>query len=222
MVKFLPKYFSLNGIDFKLKKYLDYSNGYFVELGANDGVRQSNTKYFEQFRKWTGTLIEPMPLNYEECKRNRSKKTKVYNFACVSFEYKKPFTHMIYSNLMSVALDGESDIENRMEHAQIGAQFLSEKQKMYEFDAPARTLNSILSEADAPKLIDLLSLDVEGAEIEVLKGVDHQEYRFKYIVIEIREFEKMNHYLNKCGYIFIENLSSHDYLFKNTQELSDI
>lgn len=58
MVKFLPKYFSLNGIDFKLEKYLDYSNGYFVELGANDGVRQSNTKYFEQFRKWTGTLIE--------------------------------------------------------------------------------------------------------------------------------------------------------------------
>ena len=35
------KYFALNSLDQKLEKYLNYNNGYFVELGANDGISQS-------------------------------------------------------------------------------------------------------------------------------------------------------------------------------------
>lgn len=45
------KYFSLNQLDRKLEEFVDYNNGYFVELGANDGVTQSNTLYFERHRK---------------------------------------------------------------------------------------------------------------------------------------------------------------------------
>ena len=36
-------------MDQQLLEYLDFSNGFFVELGANDGVRQSNT-LFRVFR----------------------------------------------------------------------------------------------------------------------------------------------------------------------------
>ncbi len=36
--KYNGGYFSLNQLDKKLEKYVDYDNGYFVELGANDGV----------------------------------------------------------------------------------------------------------------------------------------------------------------------------------------
>ena len=64
-------------------------------------------------------------------------------------------------------------------------------------------------------LIDLLSLDVEGAEIEVLKGIDHETYRFKYMCIECRNIEKLEKYLNQVGYLLIEPLSVQDYLFKN-------
>lgn len=41
-------YFGLNELDRKIEKYMDYDNGFYVELGANDGIRQSNTYYFEK------------------------------------------------------------------------------------------------------------------------------------------------------------------------------
>ena len=65
------KYFGLNSLDKKLKKYLNYNEGYFIELGANDGVSQSNTYYFEKNNKWNGILIEPVIHNYIKCKKNR-------------------------------------------------------------------------------------------------------------------------------------------------------
>jgi hypothetical protein len=35
----------------------DKDNGFFIELGANDGLMQSNTAFFEFTRGWTGILI---------------------------------------------------------------------------------------------------------------------------------------------------------------------
>ena len=55
------KYTGLDQLDRKLEKYVDYDYGYFVELGANDGVTQSNSLYFEKYRKWRGLLVEPSP-----------------------------------------------------------------------------------------------------------------------------------------------------------------
>ena len=47
-----------------LEQYLPYKNGFFIEVGANDGFAQSNTYYFERFLKWRGILIEPIPELY--------------------------------------------------------------------------------------------------------------------------------------------------------------
>ena len=69
---FRLRYFSLNNLDMKMETYLDFNNGYFVELGANDGVNQSNTLYFEKFRAWHGVLIEPYLPNFNRLIRNRS------------------------------------------------------------------------------------------------------------------------------------------------------
>ena len=72
--------------------------------------------------------------------------------------------------------------------------------------------------SNAPKKIDFLSLDVEGSEMEVLKGVNHKEYRFKYLCIETKEFKKLSDYLLQNGYIFLKKFNWDDYLFKdNTQ-----
>ena len=63
------KYFGLYNLDIKLEKYLNYNNGYFIELGANNGVEQSNTFYFEKEKNWTGILIEPILHKYLDCKK---------------------------------------------------------------------------------------------------------------------------------------------------------
>jgi FkbM family methyltransferase len=211
------KYASLNQLDQKLEKYVDYDNGYFVELGANDGVTQSNSLYFEKYRNWRGLLVEPIPHNFLKCLQNRSSENAIYCAACVSFDYPNDFVRIAYSNLMSTPINLESDIQNPQEHAEDGERFLDKGERVFEFGALARTLSSLLADAGAPKIVDFLSLDVEGAELEVLKGVNHYEFRFKYILVECRNFAKLNSYLEQNGYRFIEQLSSQDYLFKSSE-----
>lgn len=207
------KYFSLNQLDRKLEKYVDYDGGYFVELGANDGVTQSNSLYFEKYRNWRGVLVEPAPQNFLKCQQNRSLRNSIYCAACVSFDYSQEFVRIAYSNLMSTPVSLESDIPDPRAHAALGDRFLGGGETVFEFGALARTLNSLLLDAGAPTRIDFLSLDVEGAELEVLKGVDHQTFRFKYLLVECRDFSRLNSYLRNQGYSFVEKLSEQDYLF---------
>jgi len=214
------QYFGLNSLDAKLEKHLDFDDGYFVELGANDGVSQSNTLYFERYRNWRGVLVEPVLHNYFKCRANRSKNTQVFCNACTSFDYRDRFVPIAYSNLMSVPMSVESDIADPLGHARIGKTFLDSTHDNVIFGAVARTLNSILEEAKAPSLIDLLSLDVEGAEIEVLKGIEHARYRFRCICVECRDIERLAGFLQSCGYESVAQLSVHDYLFQPRPELS--
>ena len=54
------KYYGLNNLDEKLEKFLNYESGYFVELGANNGVDQSNTIYYEKSlvsQRWEKILL---------------------------------------------------------------------------------------------------------------------------------------------------------------------
>jgi FkbM family methyltransferase len=209
----LSKYHSINGLDKKIERYLPYNLGYFVELGANDGIRQSNTLYFERKKKWRGILIEPTPHNYLKCLDNRSSDNHIFCNACVSFDYKDRFVEIAFSDLMSSPIGLESDILDPKAHADSGSQFLKGAHKTFTFGALAEPLHNLLSKAKAPKNIDFLSLDVEGAEIEVLKGIDHKSYRFKYMLIECRDIAKLQQYLTPLRYELIEKLSSHDYFF---------
>ena len=212
---FNRKYFGLNELDRLIENFVPKDGGYFVELGANDGVTQSNTKYFELYRNWHGVLVEPIPSKFLECKKNRSKRNFFAQAACVSLGFNEAYVRLIYSNLMTTSLSGESDLQNRRSHAQLGESYLMGNEKVEEFLAPAKTLTSILDEAQAPKMIDLLSLDVEGNEIEVLKGIDHTKYKFYLMCVECRNFEKLNEYLSSNQYEFVSQLTPHDYLFKS-------
>ena len=120
---------------------------------------------------------------------------------------------------MTTTIELESDIQDPEEHARKGKQFLEPTDINFNLGAIATTLNNILLQSDAPKYIDLLSLDVEGAEIEVLKGVNHKQFWFNYLCIESRDFEKLMAYLAKNNYEFVEKLTVHDYLFRNCEAI---
>jgi FkbM family methyltransferase len=207
------RYWGLRELDREIEKYLDFDGGYFVELGANDGRFQSNTLYYEQVRGWRGVLVEPSPSLYRRCRESRSAGDHIVNAACVSFSYAGDTAELIYSNAMSVSLHVESDLPDPAAHAELGRQFLQGDETLFNFRAPARTLNSILVEANAPRRIDFLSLDVEGAEIEVLKGVDHKAFRFRYMLIECRDIDRLSLYLENLHYRLLEKFNEHDYLF---------
>ena len=81
-------------------------------------------------------------------------------------------------------------------------------------------LTEILKKSKAPKLIDFFSLDVEGSELNVLKGVNFREYNFKYLLIEITDIDngeyvkKIIKFLDEKDYTLQANLTSYDYLFR--------
>jgi hypothetical protein len=53
---------------------------------------------------------------------------------------------------------------------------------------------------------------VEGSEIEVLKGVDHDAFRFRYMLIECRNIMRLSNYLKPLRYRMVEKFYEHDYL----------
>jgi FkbM family methyltransferase len=211
---YLVKYHGANEIDARIEQYLDYRDGFYVELGAADGIGFSNTLYFELHKGWRGILVEPSPNNFLQCLANRSGRNHIFCNACTSFAYPHKFVEMVYAHYMSAAIGLESDVSNPELHAQSGARYLATNtERIFKYGAIARPLNQLLIEANAPKLIDFLSLDVEGAEIEVLKGIDHNNYKFKLLCIETRSPERLTKYLMQYGYQYIEQISHHDYIF---------
>ena len=208
-------FFGHHNLDQKLSEFLNYKNGFFVELGANDGIRQSNTFYFEKNFNWNGILIEPIKIKFTKCKKNRSKKNFFFNNACVGFNFKDNKIKMIYSDLMTTINDNR--VINRVDstkHALEGKQYLQEKEKIEEFYVETITLNKIFDDVKAPLLMDFISLDVEGSELEVLSGVNFSKYNFKYMMVESRNDGELIDYLENRNYIFLKKISKRDLIFK--------
>ena len=175
--------YGLNGLDKSIIRILKprRASGYYVELGANDGFRQSKTYLLESKYHWKGLLIEPSRVKYVQCVKNRSfgSAPSFHCAACVDSSYGQRFVEMQYSDLMSVAYGLQLNRQEATRHAEIGTQFLECPNMCHSFGAIARTLTSLLEEVDAPWNFDFLSLDVEGNELAVLRGLDFTLYRPK-------------------------------------------
>ena len=76
-------------------------------------------------------------------------------------------------------------------------------------------MNSLLYKSNAPKIIDFLSLDTEGAEFEVLNGIDFKKFKFRYLLVETDNILKLKKFMLKKNYKFIKKFNENDYLFKS-------
>jgi FkbM family methyltransferase len=157
------------------------SSTYFVEAGANDGYHQSNTYFLEKIYGARGLLIEPCLNNYERLITNRSSTNHFSCCALVGPDYQEKYVELIYSNLMTCStIAHESDLGHSAEcHYEIGKQFLPQplRNNAIYFCALGSTLTKELERANAPKDIGLLSLDLEGQELQALKGLDLNKWR---------------------------------------------
>jgi FkbM family methyltransferase len=193
-----------------LLRNLTKKNGYYVDVGANDGRAFSNT-YHLDVAGWRGILVEPILHNVFRQKELRSLDRNHFVYAaCVDANYSQETVKLSYSGLMTIAESISSKAE--LNWANHGVEFLNSNEFVAEIWAPAKTLTSILDACGAPREMDFLSLDVEGAEISVLLGLDFNKYKFELICIEA-EFESAAvHLLQKNHYIIIENLGANQLL----------
>jgi len=182
--------YALHSLDIKMKNYLNYEGGFFIECGANDGVSQSNTKIFEDLMGWKGILIEASPSAYEKCVINRPN-SKVYNCCLVSDDSINQIEGDFDGGLMS-SIGGTRLNSNNL------------------ITVNCRTLSSILEENGVDK-VDFFSLDVEGYEYQVLLGLDFNRWSPEYILVEILSvnFNSIYELLSKNGYTLIDNENGH-------------
>jgi FkbM family methyltransferase len=121
--------------------------GYFLDLGAFDGIQISNTYYLESVLNWTGICVEAGKTNFELLKKNRN---------CLCLNY---------------ALAGKNGKVSFKENWTVG-----KIEKGGEL-TDSITIKKLLSKFHVPKKIDYISLDIEGSEYEVLKLFPFNDYR---------------------------------------------
>jgi FkbM family methyltransferase len=187
----------LNVLNFyKYKK-----NGYFVDIGANDGIYISNTYLLEKKYNWKGICIEPLPNEYEKLKSNRDvicEKAVLFSSTGNKLEF-KIFKESVYSGLTDTLTD--VPVINNISNEVI---------TIY-----TSTLTEILNKNNSPLFIDYLSLDTEGSELEILKGIDMKKYTFGLIHVE-------HNYINDIRLKIRELLLSNGYLYVKENNWDDI
>jgi FkbM family methyltransferase len=162
--------------------------GFFVDVGANHPHTGSQSFHLER-RGWRGVLIEPLPDLAAQLRRTRQ--AKVFAVACSSPEKAGRRLPYHVAGAMS-ALD-----RDRMAPG-------SRPQRV--IDVEVRTLDDVLADAGAPTPIDFLSIDVEGHEVEVLRGFDFAHWRPRLILIEdhVGDLSKFL-FLRRAGYRLVRH-----------------
>lgn len=179
---------------------------FYIEAGAFNGLSQSQT--LECAGGCKGILIEPNPTIYGQLVHNRP------NDICLPFclvsDPARKSTRFFCCDFMSLAEGTRGSLENDLKWIRDGeyAQGIAHKA----VEVPCRTLGSILDEHGSPQ-VDWFSLDVEGGELEVLRGLGH--HRPLFISLELSHLiEETKAYLVQIGYEFVEALSDHDFLYR--------
>ena len=195
------RYFSQNGEDYLLWNLSEYKEtGFYVDVGAFDGVHLSNSFSFEQ-QGWSGICIEPHPTYFQLCKQSRPG-ALCLNVACVgSDDVDRTEFYVEKLGLLS-GIQGDREDDIRARYKKRGLKFKGFKR----ITVPAATLGAILTKHVPPETeIDFISIDVEGTELEVLQGINLSQFRPRVIVIEANSEQARNsineHMVQLNGYV---------------------
>ena len=216
-----PKYYSQHGDDYLLSNFFDYKkDGIFVEVGAFDGIHLSNSYSFELVG-WSGICIEPSKY-YEYCEKNRPNSICL-NIACVDNDDidELTFYEEELGLLSTLTIDDkkEEDIEARYKNR--GLEYKGTNQ----YKVKCKTLNKIFEENNICD-IDFLSIDVEGTELNVLRGLDLSKYKPRVLVVEANdqksEFEQIEYLTVDNDYIYARRLGANLFFVRNVKDLCKI
>jgi len=190
---------------FKLKE-----NGFFLDIGAHDGITFSNTYFFEKNRKWKGICIEPLPNIFKELKKNRS--CLVVN-ACISNENKTEEFLKIegYSEMLS----GLSKNYNKEHLGRIDKELKEYGGKKEIINVECYNINYLLEKYHV-KTIDYCSIDVEGSEFTILKTIDFNKFDIRVLTVEnnYKDIEPKL-FMESKGYKLHTTLGADDVYIKN-------
>jgi len=181
---------------------LDFkTNGYFVEFGATDGIKFSNSMLLESAYGWTGILAEPGKNWHKALKANRN---AIIETRCV---WEKSEQILEFN-------ETESGELSTLEMFSSGDMHASSRISGKRYDVETISLQDLLETNNAPKDIDYLSIDTEGSEFQILRGLDFDKFGFNFISCEhnfTESREKVRELLETNGYLrILEEVSLFD------------
>lgn len=184
--------FALQELDFK-------KNGFFVEFGATDGVSLSNTYLLEKEFGWSGILAEPGKIWHEMLFKNRNVPIEE---SCIwsSSGEELIFKEVKLASLSTLQGFGEDDNHSKS------------RTDAKTYKVKTLSLLDLLLKYKAPKVIDYISIDTEGSELEILKNFDFEKFKFRVMTIEHNYLPLRNEIyqlLTSKGYLRIHEEFSH-------------
>lgn len=188
---FAPAAFKGPNEDRRVVEFFAGDIGVFVEVGANEPIAESQT-YDLEHKGWSGILVEPLRECVERLRNTRS--AKVYGVAAGAPEdCGKELPFLVAGSLSTLQPSIKAGID------------ANERRLV-----PVRTLDSMLRESGIEH-VDFLSIDVEGAELDVLRGFTLDHYRPRLILLEDDAHSRDKHaYITTRGYKLVRrtNLNS--------------
>ena len=140
----------------------DVEDGFFLDVGSADGTLHSNTKALER-KGWRGICIDPFPTHMED-RTCQMLKEVVFSKAGMRMKFQA------YGEL-----GGITETLGLWKDRALTAPTV-------EFTTV--TLSDILERTNAPRFIHFVSLDIEGAELEALKGFPFDKYKMGALAVE--------------------------------------
>lgn len=199
-------YYSQFGEDRILDKLFGgKSTGSCVEVGANDGVNDSTTFYFEQ-RGWRCILIEPNP---DLCRAIASTRTARL-FPCAASDAEGVATlHVAEGAGRAHGVSGLGSAEES--HRRITGYGFAVRP----IEVRTRPLDAVLAEAGLQEgQIDFISIDVEGHELQVLKGLSIDRWKPAVLIAEdnsrFQDLSVVRH-LRSFGYVPFKRTGVNDW-----------
>ena len=175
-------------------------NGYFLDVGSGDGFVESNTWALEQ-RGWTGICVDPFPKNME-------------GRTCQLF---KEVVGRLPGQKVTFVKAG--DLGGIADHL---GRWKSQTKDAATVELTTVTLEDILRRAGAPSYIQFISLDIEGAELEALRGFPFDRYTVGAFAIEHNNEEpKRTHieeFLSDRGYKRAHTWRQDDFYVRRAQQ----
>jgi FkbM family methyltransferase len=199
-------------------KYIDEllkgrETGFFLDIGAHDGVTGSNTFFFEKYRGWGGVCVEPNPNVFSLLKQNRScmaLNACIFNDDrdAVSFQCLSGYTEMLSGIVETFDQKHRDRIERELkQHG--GCSHIIEV-KSYKVSTLLNTIKQ--------HTIDYCSIDTEGSELQVLLSIDFNNTFIDVMTIENNnQTTEVKDYLEQFGYELIHKIGNQDDVFKKVK-----
>jgi len=166
------------------------NNGFFVEFGATDGISLSNTYILETRFNWRGILAEPARDWKARLLANRN---CAIDNRCV---WSKTAETLEFNEV-----SGEAELSTLHDYSHLNIQSATADTR---YSVETVSLDDLLRQHNAPKIIDYLSIDTEGSEFDILRNFDFDSWDISIITIEHNFFPKsrrmINNLLTSKGY----------------------